>query len=126
MKEEDYYLYTSWCSNIISSVASFWVATNILKLKEKTSGFKMILILSIIDIIFALNNIFRIIFSSYLIEDDLFPLTVGLARYCLYWTVAISIFTYKVIVQQKIFDANKFIKSALMVCFIASLLCPFM
>ena len=127
MSEEEIYKISGWLMSIIAFVAASWFIRSYINLKEKTYGFKIIFILSVADFFFASTNIVRLICVELDIPNDIFfPLTVFGGRFCLFWSTAIGIFTYLILVRQEAFDAKKFVIKGVLYCTLLSLIFPIM
>jgi len=127
MTEEEIYKISGYLMSIITLFASAWYIRGYINLKERTHGFKIIFILSASDFIFASTNIARLVCVEFDIYSDIFfPLTVGVGRFCLFWSTTIGVFTYWILVRQKTFDARKFIFKGIFYCALLSLMCPIM
>jgi len=112
-----------WGSDLITIVASFFFLFSFCRLKEKTVGHYMILILSISDLAIPVNHMIGLIFQ----EEEMypkvfFPLMTTVLHFSLYWAAAMAYFTYLVIVKKMAFNVRKFALNGFLVCLI---LCPY-
>ena len=111
----------SWAITILSlasSVAFFW---SFYKIKPKTQGLYMIMVLDAYDIIFPLIAFTTIPQSSETVKLIIVAIAVGLYQLIMNWTAAIAIFTYLTLSKKKLLRLKVSMSLAFVCCFIFAL-----
>ena len=116
MGHETYFRIQAWATNLLIIFFASIVLLRFTKLRDKTAGLYMILILTISDLLFPLMNILTIQFVNSFQSAVIFgSISSFINRFSLYWSAAIAIYTYQILTSRN-FDENKFIKKSLIVC----------
>jgi len=112
-----------WISDSITIIASLFFLITYAKLKRKTIGHYMVLVLSISDLAIPLNHMIGMSFQEEGIYPKVFfPLMTTVLHFSLYWAAAMAVFTYLVVVKKLYFKVRRFVLNCFLVCLI---LCPY-
>lgn len=115
---------THLITDLLIALNSIVLLTKFAKLPEKIFGLYMMAFLLIIDLTFPLMTMLTAIFT---VQDKVYLIFgVSIYRFSLYWSTAIAIFTYLILVKGKTVVKKAFTNRALMCCSVLSLLCPLM
>jgi len=122
MSDPIYFKIQAWATNILIIIFSAIVLLKFTKLREKTGGLYMILVLTIADLSFPVMNALTIEFVN---SNDSALLFAAISsfqnRFSLYWSAAIAIYTYQILVSRD-FDEKVFIKKSFIItCAIVSI-----
>jgi len=119
--------YEGWATDIVTTTASLIFLWSFFKVHEKTHSQYMILILCLIDLLFPLVHMARLIFSKPDSNTDAFFYTsVCIYRFSLYWSAAIAICSYIIIIGRKTFSTKKFTIISFFICLVLTTYCPLM
>ena len=117
---------TTWTINflIIVSTAIFFV--HFIRLRAKSIGMYMILVLTLSDLSFPLMNMITnfIVGTGEIYEKSLYITAVAMYRFSLYWSTALAIFSYLILGQMLTFNGKKFLLYSLLICAICAFFCP--
>ncbi len=111
----------------ITMIAAITFFCSFMKLKERTHGQYMILVLCVVDLIYPIMNILTTIFVRSEDSAAVFGcLGIYIFRFSLYFSTAISIFAYFILQQKQSFDPYRFRRYSVIICVILALFCPTM
>ena len=123
--EETLFQITFWLINALITITSFLFVFSFCRLKEKSIGLYMILILTLSDFSFPLMNMITVMIEINKEWDHiLYIVAVVLFCFSLYWSTVIAVFSYKILAVKKIFDSSGFLRKSLLYCAILCMFCP--
>jgi len=116
-----------WATDAITITASIIFLWSFSKIREKTHSQYLILILCLVDLLFPIAHMARLILpSTDTLDNYFFYISVGIYRFSLYWSTAIAISSYIIIIGRTSYDTKKFTISAFIICLILTSYCPLM
>jgi len=96
-----------------------------LRIKEKTYGLLMMIILNVCYLLWPiLQSIAKYVVHSEFLARFMLSLDLAIFSFALFWSASFAIFTYSVLSSKKIFDFKRFMKLAFLISFLFSLLVP--
>jgi len=127
MNFETYFISFGWFANIITGFTVLLFLISFFRLKEKSSSQYMILILTISDFGYPLKSMLDYYFVKDLPTSYLSSCFGSyIYRWSLYWSVAIGLFTYKLLTVSYAFNPKRFIIKSICWCTILSTAAPIM
>lgn len=109
------------CFTILISFAFLYI---FLKIKDKTTGHYMVIVLTIADLLLHFQSMLILIFLPLQSDPSTWVfINLALYRFTLYWSTLIAIFIYLIIKQKKAFNPKKFLGVGFVACIV--LACAF-
>jgi len=122
---EIYFTYVGNTIDIIITIAFVCFIWSYFKVKEKTYGLYMILILNICDFIFPIINLLAVPIVRDEASACIFTgFSSGIYHFSLYWTTSIAVFLLLVVKYKRTFNPKKFMTLAALISLIVSLVYP--
>ena len=116
----------TWIINTLIVGSTLIFLFHFIRLRTKSTGMYMILVLTLSDLSFPLMNMITnfVVGTGEINENALYITAVGMYRFSLYWSTAIAVFSYLILAENMIFTGKKFLLYSLLICGILSLFCP--
>ena len=113
-----------WATDIATTTASVIFLWSFYKIPEKTHSQYLILILCLVDLLFPFVHMARLILpSTDTLDTYFFYISVCIYRFTLYWSTAIAISSYIIIIWRTSYNTKKFTIIAFIICLILTPYC---
>ena len=127
MQDSTLLLFFSLSFDFLTIGAIFLFLFKFFRIKEKTPGLYMMLVLCILDLNYPIFNFFVTVIVSDKQQQPFYGYTrTGLNRLCLWWSAAMAVYCYMILTLKKSVNPKRFMVFGGLGCILASLICPLM